>query len=112
MPFPEAVAVLKRMADAPDEIRAIRAYDEFENGPVPVFVKWKGAEAEVTFDYGMGVISSVASIRVGDRFSNHEDWDRTAHGNPWDELSDAAIAMLESAIRDAQSSIPGMIGSG
>jgi hypothetical protein len=100
------------MADAPDEVRAIRAYDEFENGPVPVFVRWKGDEAEVTLDYAMGEIGSVASVRVGARYSNHEDWDRSDQGNPWDDLSDAVVAMIEISLADAQTSIPGMIGSG
>ncbi len=100
--------MLEALARDPDLIRAIRPANEWESGPVPVFVVVGADEAELTFGYSMGAITELTSIRFGDRFANAHDWDRQRGSNPWDAVAELKAGLLESMISSASA----QIGSG
>lgn len=91
------------MLDDPDLVRAVQAVDEASWGPFPFLLAWRGGEAEVTLQFSGGVVVEVASVRVGDRFTNAHGWIGEADGNPWDELRDFEADMLESRLLNGSS---------
>lgn len=97
VPHLEAVEILRRIIDAPGEVRAVQDFDAATYGPLPFFID----QAEVTLTFNGGVVSDVASVRIGDRFSNRHGWDREADLNPWDALDDLQADMLELSLRSA-----------
>jgi hypothetical protein len=83
------------MVERPDQVRAVRVVDDGSYGPFPFWMAWGGTEAEVTLQLCGGVVSEVASIRVGDRFANAHDWG----DNPWDDLRASEVDLLELVLR-------------
>lgn len=88
------------MLDAPDQVRAVQAVGEASWGPYPFVVAWRGAEAEVTLQFAAGVVTEVASVRVGDRFTNAHGWLGEADDNPWDGLKDHEAELLAFTLLD------------
>lgn len=97
----EAVAILRRMIEAPDEVRAVRLFDVFPAGPAPFVVPWRGGSAEVTVHFAMDEIEEIASVRVGDRFANYMDWMAEGDTVVLDQLSDIETDLFEQTLRRA-----------
>jgi hypothetical protein len=101
VPFLEAVQILSWIGQAPGRVRAVRCFDDGSFGPLPFLVEWKGADAEVTLELTGGVVTGLASIRIGVRFSNYHDWIGEAEGSPLDTLTPIACSLLEASLRSA-----------
>lgn len=106
MTFDEAVAILRWIAQAPGSVRALRGWDDGSYGPLPFDVDFSGVAAEVTFTFTGGMITGLASVRLGERFSNDHDWIGQAEGSPLDELSGAGVAILQASLRRAADRLP------
>lgn len=104
VPFSEAVAVLRRMVERPDRVRAIAAVDDVTCGPLPFFVAWTDQEAVVTLAFALGDLEGLVSVRIGDRFSNEHAWLAERGAYPLDELSASESSLLAAVLRSA--SIP------
>lgn len=94
VPHAEAVEILRLMLDNPASVRGVRGVDGASSGPLPFFTAWRGEEAEVTFALSGGVLVGVESVRVGNRFSNHHDWE----DDPLDALRDVEWSFLGLAV--------------
>lgn len=90
VPHAEAVEILRWMLDNPASVRGVRAVDGASYGPHPFFAAWRGDEAEVTLALSGGVLVGLESVRIGERFSNHHDWE----DDPLDALRDVEWAFL------------------
>lgn len=88
--FDEAVSILRRMIGEPADVRAIQAVGPEFFGPAPFFIGRGPGEIEITFGFLAGIVFEVASVRIGDRFANADQWD----DNPWDAISDAEAAVI------------------
>jgi hypothetical protein len=101
VPFDEAVSILRGVARTPADVRALQDFNAGTFGPRPFYLAWRGSEAEVTVVFTGGVITSIASVRIGDRFSNDHDWIGETEGAPLDTLGDMEAELFELSLRSA-----------
>jgi hypothetical protein len=98
--FIEAVEILAGIATHPGAVRALRPIAD-AYGPVPFDFEFRGWRVEATFVFTGGVATSLASVRIGERYANDHDWIGEAEGNPLDELSETMVDMMGLSLREA-----------
>jgi hypothetical protein len=98
--YDEARDFFHWLLNTPGQIRALRGFDSTTWGPLPFFVYYPDAEAEVeiTLNFEAGKVEGCTSMRIGRRYSYiFRDW----ASDPWTVLSDPDQADLEASFRAA-----------